>query len=211
MKLIDAIILCLISIEMLFILSKCELDSQKLPTEEKIIQLWNPSTLQNLWDKNSCYTYSMSVGTCLTDRICRSRNGTVSGFCLGLFKICCQFNNQINLNRNQNLNSKCNTNSNTTGICLDRNDCIDRQGTPDGFCGSDLTTCCILKSNCGIKITQNETEFVNDLYPNMTYDPNVCQAVIERQPNVCQIKLGLNFQKYCFIVKNLSKFLSRSD
>jgi hypothetical protein len=187
-------ILFCISMIFLLLINSYELNAQKLLTEQKTLQLWRPSLLYNFVPLNTCYTFKSTIGTCLTEQDCRSRNGTVFGFCLNLLTICCELNsNKVDSSLKTNTNSQCITNSNTTGICLEQNDCTHRSGIPDGSCGSKAITCCLLRSDCGKRITQNETEFVNNLYPNVTYDPNVCQVVIERQPNVCQLRLGLSF------------------
>ena len=167
----------------------CQSNNETISTEEKTLNFLNPILVQKLWNRKSCLTYKARIGTCLTLNECQSLNGKVGGLCLGLSTICCLFKERIE--SKLSLNSRCLTNSNKTGICLKENDCISRQGISDGFCGSPFHKCCHLDSICGKTITKNESEIVNDLYPHSTVDPNVCQVIIQRQTNVCQIRIGL--------------------
>ena len=92
-------------------------------------------------------------------------------------------------------NSPCTTDSNTPGTCLAQNDCLTRQGTPDGTCASGFASCCNFKFTCGGRTKENETIFVNHLYPKTDNGTNTCQVTIDKQPNVCQLRLG----KFCFV------------
>ena len=87
-------------------------------------------------------------------------------------------------------NSPCTTDSNTPGTCLAQNDCLARQGTPDGTCASGFASCCNFKFTCGGRTKENETIFVNHLYPKTDNGTNTCQVTIDKQPNVCQLRLG---------------------
>lgn len=93
-------------------------------------------------------------------------------------------------------NSPCSTDSNTPGTCLAQNDCLARQGTPDGTCASGFASCCNFKFTCGGRTKENETIFVNHLYPKTDNGTNTCQVTIDKQPNVCQLRLG----KICSLV-----------
>ncbi|XP_075681267.1 uncharacterized protein LOC113797916 [Dermatophagoides pteronyssinus] len=86
-------------------------------------------------------------------------------------------------------NSPCTTDSNTPGTCLAQNDCLARQGTPDGTCASGFASCCNFKFTCGGRTKENETIFVNHLYPKTDNGTNTCQVTIDKQPNVCQLRL----------------------
>ncbi|KAJ6220058.1 hypothetical protein RDWZM_005870 [Blomia tropicalis] len=86
-------------------------------------------------------------------------------------------------------NSPCTTDSNTPGTCLAQNDCLTRQGTPDGTCASGFASCCNFKFTCGGRTKENETIFVNHLYPKTDNGTNTCQVTIDKQPNVCQLRL----------------------
>ncbi|KAF7492136.1 hypothetical protein SSS_05422 [Sarcoptes scabiei] len=86
-------------------------------------------------------------------------------------------------------NSPCSTDSNTPGTCLAQNECLTRQGTPDGTCASGFASCCNFKFTCGGRTKENETIFVNHLYPRTDNGTNTCQVTIDKQPNVCQLRL----------------------
>ncbi|XP_054159772.1 uncharacterized protein LOC128957984 [Oppia nitens] len=86
-------------------------------------------------------------------------------------------------------NSPCNTESNTPGTCLAQNDCLTRSGTPDGTCASGFASCCNFKFTCGGRTKENETIFVNNLFPRTDNGTNTCQVTIDKQPNVCQLRL----------------------
>ena len=86
-------------------------------------------------------------------------------------------------------NSPCNTDSSTPGTCLAQNDCLTRSGTPDGTCASGFASCCNFKFTCGGRTKENETIFVNNLYPRTDNGTNTCQVTIDKQPNVCQLRL----------------------
>lgn len=86
-------------------------------------------------------------------------------------------------------NSPCNTESNTPGTCLAQNECLGRAGTPDGTCAGGFASCCNFKFTCGGRTKENETIFVNHLYPRTDNGTNTCQVTIDKPPNVCQLRL----------------------
>lgn len=162
-----------------------------------------PSLVKKIWQRNSCLTYHSRIGICLTASQCLSRNGTISGLCLAVFTVCCLPESQTSLPSlpshpeqslippELSLNSRCFTNSKRQGVCLNSDDCIRRMGTPDGLC-TQFVICCQMESICGKTVGQNETEIVNDSYPETLNDANVCQVIVERAANVCQIRIGAN-------------------
>ena len=193
-----------VSLSLFTTLIACNASEQNLLSEEKAIQdILNPSLVKKIWHPNSCLTYHSRIGICLTGAQCSSRNGTIGGLCLAMFTFCCLVNNaksntqhQQTFNRtktivNLPLNSRCLTNSKKKGICIETENCVRRMGIPDGLC-SDSFTCCQIESICGKTIRQNGTEIVNDLYPMTTSDSNVCQIMIERVADICQIRIGKN-------------------
>lgn len=84
----------------------------------------------------------------------------------------------------------CTTDLNTTGTCLAKPDCLARHGTIGGNCVAGVTYCCDLKFTCGGRTNKNGTVFVNQMYPLADNDTNTCQVIIEKQANVCQLRLG---------------------
>ena len=170
----------------LYLVINYEIRSQLIPKEDKTLELWKPETFELFKQKNSCYSFTKSVGSCITERDCRLRNGTISGFCFSLFLICCQFSNELKLN----LNSECITNSNKSGVCLESNHCTQRSGVTDGYCGSGPIVCCRLNANWGQIVRDNETQFVNNRYPNVTFESNVCQ-----------LRLGLKLKETNILMK----------
>nr|XP_046915736.1 uncharacterized protein LOC124496272 isoform X2 [Dermatophagoides farinae] len=86
----------------------------------------------------------------------------------------------------------CQTEFNTTGTCLARSDCLARNGMAAGACVAGVTVCCDLKFTCGGRTDKNETIFVNQMYPMADNMTNTCQITIEKQPNVCQLRLDFD-------------------
>ncbi|UXI18076.1 hypothetical protein NH340_JMT04019 [Sarcoptes scabiei] len=86
----------------------------------------------------------------------------------------------------------CQTAHNTPGTCLARADCIARLGTVDGDCVPGATVCCAHKFTCGGRTNKNETVFLNEMYPDHDNRTNTCQITIEKQPNVCQLRLDFD-------------------
>ncbi|OTF79565.1 hypothetical protein BLA29_009489 [Euroglyphus maynei] len=86
----------------------------------------------------------------------------------------------------------CQTEYNTSGTCLARSDCLARNGMTSGSCVSGVTVCCDLKFTCGGRTDKNGTVFVNQMYPLADNMTNTCQITIEKQPNVCQLRLDFD-------------------
>lgn len=93
----------------------------------------------------------------------------------------------INLLRYQN--QPCEGRNNQNGTCLGEQDCVDRKGTEVNRCANGFGVCCYVSFTCGRSTSNNETEFVNPHYPNGENGTDTCQVTIEKQPNVCQLRL----------------------
>ncbi|RWS10341.1 hypothetical protein B4U79_01466 [Dinothrombium tinctorium] len=86
-------------------------------------------------------------------------------------------------------NTACNGDNGDTGTCLTETDCNRRAGTAIGPCANGFGACCSFKFTCGGTTNQNETVFVNPAYPRGENGTDTCQVTIEKQPNVCQLRL----------------------
>ena len=73
---------------------------------------------------------------------------------------------------------------------MESNHCTQRSGVTDGYCGSGPIVCCRLNANCGQIVRDNETQFVNNRYPNVTFESNVCQ-----------LRLGLKLKETNILMK----------
>ncbi|KAK8764705.1 hypothetical protein V5799_032686 [Amblyomma americanum] len=93
----------------------------------------------------------------------------------------------INLLRYQN--QPCEGRNNQNGTCVSEQDCIDRKGTEVNRCANGFGVCCYVSFTCGKSTSDNETEFVNPNYPNGENGTDTCQVTIEKQNNVCQLRL----------------------
>jgi len=87
-------------------------------------------------------------------------------------------------------NSACLTTNGDSGTCLLGSDCQKKGGQGhEGDCPTSALTCCSFKFTCGGTTGQNETIFVNPSYPKGENGTDTCQVTIEKQPNVCQLRL----------------------
>lgn len=85
-------------------------------------------------------------------------------------------------------NTACNVDG-ESGTCLAERDCSTRMGQPIGDCANGFGRCCSFKFTCGGTTNQNETIFVNPSFPRGENGTDTCQVTIEKQPNVCQLRL----------------------
>lgn len=86
-------------------------------------------------------------------------------------------------------NTACSNADQESGTCLADAECSRRAGTNIGTCANGYGTCCSFKFTCGGTTNQNETTFVNPLYPNGENGTDTCQVTIEKANNVCQLRL----------------------
>lgn len=86
-------------------------------------------------------------------------------------------------------NTACNGDNGDSGTCLADAECTRRAGTSIGPCANGFGACCSFKFTCGGITNQNETVFVNPSYPRGENGTDTCQVTIEKQPNVCQLRL----------------------
>lgn len=87
-------------------------------------------------------------------------------------------------------NTACATNTGDSGTCLLNSECAKKGGqSHEGDCPTNALTCCSFKFTCGGTTGQNETTFVNPSYPRGENGTDTCQVTIEKQPNVCQLRL----------------------
>jgi len=85
--------------------------------------------------------------------------------------------------------TSCSGENGDSGTCLTERDCAAKGGNSINSCGGGSLTCCSFKFTCGSTTNQNETIFVNQAYPRGENGTDTCQVTIEKQPNVCQLRL----------------------
>jgi len=83
----------------------------------------------------------------------------------------------------------CSGENGDSGTCLTDRECTAKGGIGINQCGGGSLTCCSFKFTCGSTTNQNETIFVNNAYPRGENGTDTCQVTIEKQPNVCQLRL----------------------
>jgi len=83
----------------------------------------------------------------------------------------------------------CSGENGDSGTCLTDRECTAKGGIGINQCGGGALTCCSFKFTCGSTTNQNETIFVNNAYPRGENGTDTCQVTIEKQPNVCQLRL----------------------
>ncbi|GFQ98302.1 CUB domain-containing protein, partial [Trichonephila clavata] len=86
-------------------------------------------------------------------------------------------------------NSACTGDTGDKGSCLTSRDCAERGGHSIGVCVNGLAQCCYFKFTCSGVTSRNETVFVNPSYPQGENGTDTCQVTVEKQPNVCQLRL----------------------
>ncbi|XP_023236193.1 uncharacterized protein LOC111635466 [Centruroides sculpturatus] len=107
-----------------------------------------------------------------------------------LFVVTCHAQNPLNILSLVRLqNSACQGERGDQGVCITSSECARREGLNMGTCASGLGVCCFLRFTCGGVTTQNNTLFVNPNYPNSENGTDTCQVTVEKQDNVCQLRL----------------------
>lgn len=90
-------------------------------------------------------------------------------------------------------NILCAASSGLDGTCYTRRQCNDMGGIISGKCASGVGACCVIQASCGDSMSENNTYFINDGFPNSFIGGSVCTLTVTKDPdaNICQIRVDL--------------------